>query len=71
MKQLDTDTVLTIIQMIDRKIEHKAKYLPIETNKEYYSAIGQEIALSELLNELQSYIEGLVSQAENNLNAGE
>lgn len=69
--QLDTDTVLTIIQMIDRRIDFYAKYYPINNDKDYQIAIGKEMALSELQNYLQEYIEGLVTQAENNLNAGD
>ena len=69
--QLDTDTVLTIIQMIDRRIDFYAKYYPINNDKDYQIAIGKEMALSELQNYLQEYIEGLVTQAENQLGGGE
>ncbi len=70
-QQLDTDTVLAIIDMIDRKIDYDAKHLPINNDKDYHRAVGREIALSELQSHLQEYIEGLVSQAENQLGGGE
>lgn len=67
MKQLDTDTVLKIIEMIDYRLTASIKAHHID--KEYFS--GKIDAYDELAHHLQDYIEGLVSQAENNLNAGE
>lgn len=67
MKQLDTDTVLTIIKMIEVRIKESEE----DNLQDIDFAVGYESALKMLSNHLQDYIEGLVSQAEFNLNAGE
>lgn len=73
--QLDTDTVLTIIKMIEtRHSSDNAHYTNLlydmypsdEETKSYFR--GKAEALDELKNHLQEYIEGLVTQAENQLN---
>ena len=75
MKQLDTDTVLTIIKMISRQLDMINGYALHNkgglTETEAISAIAGRDTLIQIRDHLQDYIEGLVSQAENNLNAGE
>lgn len=66
MKQLDTDTVLEIIKMIEVRI----CYMENKGICDQYD-YGSFDTLYDLKEHLQSYIEGLVNQAENNLNAGE
>jgi hypothetical protein len=63
---MDTTTVLAIIEMIDISIDYKAKHLSIDTDYLHYNAIGQEMALTELRDHLQSYMEGQLNAAENN-----
>lgn len=76
MKTLDTDTVLEIINMIDnlnsKNVEDYNTTLmsPCSRRLRAYT-VGKVKGLKELSDHLQEYIEGLVSQAENNLNAGE
>lgn len=64
MKQLDTDTVLEIIRMIDvRCAQLKKMHSEGEIDVEHFANGEYEL---QLLNEhLQSYIEGLVNQVEN------
>ena len=74
MKQLDTDTVLTIIQMLDNKLDTigcTIGYIEENTFDSTEELKIQESTLISFRDHLQDYIEGLVSQAENNLNAGE
>ena len=66
MKQLDTHTVLEIIKMLDVKI----CYIEDAGICDQYDH-GVFNTLYDLRDHLQEYIEGLVTQAENNLNAGE
>lgn len=68
MKQLDTDTVVEIIKMIDILLKYNAKNC--DPNFRAHS-LGYTDGLVDLQEHLQEYIEGLVTQAENNLNAGE
>lgn len=63
---MDTTTVLAIIEMIDLSIDYKAKHLSIDTDYLHYNAIGQEMALTELRDHLQSFIEGQLNAEENN-----
>lgn len=68
MKQLDKDTVLTIIKMIEVKIS----YMEDKGICDQYD-YGSFDTLYELKEDLDKImrIEGLVTQAENNLNAGD
>lgn len=68
MKTLDTHTVVEIIKMIDVLLNYNAKNC--DPNFRAHS-LGYMDGLVDLQNHLQDYIEGLVTQAENNLNAGE
>lgn len=70
MKQLDTDTVLAIIKMIDTRLYSIAKDYEqgLMTDEGFYSASN---ALTELQDKLQKYIEGLVNQVENQMGQGE
>ena len=77
MKQLDTDTVLTIIKMIDERQKQVISIL--ETHKQAVAegwntyadpyvinySEGQAKAYKELSRHLQSYIEGQLNAAEN------
>ena len=66
MKQLDTDTVLEIIRMLDVRINALFKESREETNERVSLAIGHEaIGLESFRDHLQDYIEGLVNQVEN------
>lgn len=78
MKQLDFDTVLEIIakiELVQANLRDKKSYnksFECETNREYQAYLkGQDDVTQAIINYYQNYIEGLVSQAENNLNAGE
>ena len=55
---MNTQTVLTIIEMIEAQIK-------------WTDCKIQSLPLRQLQNHLQEYIEGLVSQAENQLGGGE
>jgi hypothetical protein len=66
MKQLDTDTVLEIIRMMDVRIDALFKESREETNERVSIGIGHEgIGLTNFRDHLQDYIEGLVNQVEN------
>ena len=74
MKQLDTDTVLTIIKMLDAEIRMNNDIISTDSTlkiEDIDCIIHESWGLEKFRDHLQSYIEGLVSQAENNLNAGE
>ena len=64
MKHLDTDTLLTIIKMIDTRLHFVARDYEahLMTDEGFYSASN---ALTELQSKLQEYIEGLLNAAEN------
>lgn len=64
MKQLDTDTVLAIIKMIDARLHFVATAYEahLMTDEGFYSASN---ALTELQDYLQEYIEGQVNALEN------
>ena len=65
MKQLDTDTVLAIIKMIDNRIN--ALNVEIDEHIGYHPIhlFGANNALKDLSNHLQEYIEGEISAMEN------
>jgi len=67
--QLDTDTVLTIIKMLDVKIDTIELNQPVTMMSDWQD--GMVHGLEAFRDHLQDYIEGLVTQAENNLNAGD
>lgn len=80
--QLDTDTVLDIIKRLDalaKDADRAAKECSTDTTPIECETIrelkaycqGQANAFEAFSAYLQEYIEGLVTQAENNLNAGE
>lgn len=72
MKQLDFDTVLEIIKMIENGHNNLVGHLEKrDTNASDEYLQGGIDQLFYLQEHLQDYIEGLVTQAENNLNAGE
>lgn len=64
MKQLDTTTVLAIIEMIDARLANLEN-----TTMHIEDYLGADRALTELQNHLQSFIEGELNAAE--LNTGE
>lgn len=61
MKQLDTDTVLEIIKMIDVQIHNLEQAEDIWQEEEHFAVKH----LTLLQDHLQDYIEGLVNQVEN------
>lgn len=70
--QLDFDTVLEIIKMIENRKENAIQeYIKKGIDKDLAQRLPTVNVLRELEYYLQEYIEGLVTQAENNLNAGE
>ena len=70
--QLDTDTVLTIIKMIENGHNNLVGHLEKrDTNASDEYLQGGIDQLFYLQEHLQEYIEGLVSQAENQLGGGE
>lgn len=79
MKQeLDTDTVLDVINRVELAISYIKRDKEFnenffaETTKEYAAYLmGQYDALKSISDCYQGYIEGLVSQAENQLGGGE
>lgn len=70
---MDTETVMTIIAMLDARIEN------IINQEEIDDARGEEMlwysggvdALTALKNHLQGYIHSLQNQVENDMNRGE
>ena len=70
MKNLDTQTVMEIIEMIQNRMNHISKNAPVAEHEDGLWFVddydqGQINALGELHDHLQGYIEGLVSQVEN------
>lgn len=66
MKNLDTDTVLEIIRMIDNKIESTIQeYIKKGINVELAKNVPKVEVLRELGDYLQDYIESLVNALEN------
>ena len=72
MKNLDTQTVMEIIKMIQNRMDNICKNAPVAEHEDGLWFVddhdqGQINALGELHDHLQGYIEGLVNQVENKM----
>ena len=73
---MDTETVLKIIEMLERRLEHRDVTIPEDIPTHQYNeviayAMGKRDAFNQLKNYLDFFIESEVNQVENEMNRGE